>query len=412
MGVCFISSSSVDHFISRNLYHFLNQKKINVWASNVNQIPPGTDNYSDVIKEKIDKASGSILLVSKDYMESEFIIEHELPKIFEKRAKDENYFVFPVLLEKGIDFSKYSKIDTLNMQYVNPPTNALKGLEMAAADAVFESIFKVIENFSPQLIQKSNKIDTQKDRDLKKLIETQLTEKPPKKISNKKIEETKNLIEKQTRNYLLENVIKEKLEKEYKIALIKTERSINLFDNTVAEWLNIINELKETQEFKKYLNEELFHTKQIKSKNKHQKEHQKNLLNLMNQKNRKIQNLKSNVIYTMNNLDKLFPITENDIKTLKKIQSHKLSESFFSSNKFLRLEKKFIKSSEIYKEKNKKLSLEEEFCLGNKTSYKTRLAAEKDLSYIQKDSDFKFKIYRCKNCKMWHFSTKNIKKLT
>ena len=119
-------------------------------------------------------------------MESEFIIKHELPKIFEKRARDpENYFVFPVLMERGIDFSSYPKIDTVNMQYVNSPTNALKGLEMATADSVFESIYKVIENFSPQLIQKSNKIDKKKDRDLKKLIETQSAQKSQKSFSKK-----------------------------------------------------------------------------------------------------------------------------------------------------------------------------------------------------------------------------------
>ena len=77
MSVCFISSSSADHFISRNLCYFLNQKKINVWASNINTIKPGTDNYSEIIKDN------GIKLV---YMESEFIIKHELPKIFEKRA--------------------------------------------------------------------------------------------------------------------------------------------------------------------------------------------------------------------------------------------------------------------------------------------------------------------------------------
>jgi len=408
MGVCFISSSSVDHFISRNLYHFLNQKKINVWASNINQIVPGTDNYSDVIKEKIDKASGCILLVSKDYMESEFIIEHELPKIFEKRAKDENYFVFPVLLEKGIDFSNYSKIDIVNMQYVNPPTNALKGLEMATADTVFESIYKVIENFSPQLIQKSNKIDKKKDRDLKKLIDTQLTQKSPKKVSKKKLDETLNHIEKQTKQYLRENeLIKDNLIREYKLALRKTERSINLLDNTVAEWLNILKELEEAQEFKKYLNEELLQAKKIQSKNEHQKKFQRELQIGKNQTNRKIRNLKSNAVYTMSNLDKLFPKTEDEIKTLKTIQSHKLSESFFNESKFSRLEKRFIKFSQIYKERKEKLSIEkEEFCLGNKRSYKNRLDAEKEMSYIESEYNKKFNIYRCRDCNGWHFSTK------
>lgn len=408
MGVCFISSSSVDHFISRNLYHFLNQKKINVWASNIDQIAPGTDNYSDVIKEKIDKASGSILLVSKDYMESEFIIEHELPKIFEKRAKDENYFVFPVLIEKGIDFSNYSKIDTVNMQYVNPPTNALKGLEMAAADAVFESIYRVIENFSPQLIQKSNKVDKKKDRDLKKLIDTQLTQKSPKKVSKKKLDETTNHLSKQVKQALLENVlIKENLEKEYKLALRKTERSTNLLDDTVTEWLNILKELKEAQESKKYLNEELMQTKKSQSKNERQKKFQRDLQLVKNQTNRKIRNLKSNAVYTMSNLDKLFPKTEDEIKTLKKIQSHKLSESFFNESKFSRLEKRFIKFSQIYKERKEKLSIEkEEFCLGNKRSYKNRLDAEKEMSYVESEYNKKFNIYRCRDCNSWHFSTK------
>ena len=209
MSVCFISSSSADHF-SRNLCYF-QIKKINVWASNINTIKPGTDNYSEIIKDNIDKASGSILLVSKDYMESEFIIKHELPKIFEKRARDsENYFVFPVLMERGIDFSSYPKIDTVNMQYVNSPTNALKGLEMATADSVFESIYKVIENFSPQLIQKSNKIDKKKDRDLKKLIETQSAQKSQIKVSQKKLNESTKLLQKQYNNFL----VKEGLEKD------------------------------------------------------------------------------------------------------------------------------------------------------------------------------------------------------
>ena len=408
MSVCFISSSSADHFISRNLCYFLNQKKINVWASNINTIKPGTDNYSEIIKDNIDKASGSILLVSKDYMESEFIIKHELPKIFEKRARDpENYFVFPVLMEREIDFSSYPKIDTVNMQYVNSPTNALKGLEMATADSVFESIYKVIENFSPQLIQKSNKIDKKKDRDLKKLIETQSAQKSQKKVSQKKLNESTKLLQKQYNNFL----VKEGLEKEYHLALRKTERSVNLLENTVTEWLDILNNLKDASESKKYLEEEILQTKETQSKNESQKIFQRDLQAVINQTNRTIKKLKSNAIYTMANIDKLLTKTEFEFKTLKQIESHKLSESFFNYSKFSKLQKRFSKFNQIYQEKNRWISIESEiFCLGNKTSYKTRLAAEREMSYLEKEYNAKFNIYRCTDCNKWHFSRKKILK--
>ena len=178
-------------------------------------------------------------------------------------------------------------------------------------------------------------------------------------------------------------------------------------DDTVTEWLNILKELKEAQESKKYLNEELMQTKKSQSKNESQKKFQRDLQLVKNQTNRKIRNLKSNAVYTMSNLDKLFPKTEDEIKTLKKIQSHKLSESFFNESKFSRLEKRFIKFSQIYKERKEKLSLEkEEFCLGNKRSYKNRLDAEKEMSYIESEYNKKFNIYRCRDCNGWHFSTK------
>ena len=62
-------------------------------------------------------------------------------------ADSENYFVFPVYGKRN-RFSSYPKIDTVNMQYVNSPTNALKGLEMATADSVLKAYIKLLKTLN------------------------------------------------------------------------------------------------------------------------------------------------------------------------------------------------------------------------------------------------------------------------
>ena len=154
----FISSSSKDHLINKIIYFALKNEEIRAWSSSVDSIAPGED-YSKVIFEEINKSKGAVLLVSQEYLDSPFIVEKELVEISLMKERNPDYKIFPVLLEKNINYENYGDIDISKIQYVNSKTNALNGLDQATHDVVIERLIKWIKESDKR---KGNKITEKK----------------------------------------------------------------------------------------------------------------------------------------------------------------------------------------------------------------------------------------------------------
>ena len=156
MNKIFLSSASKDHIHARGLYSYLSSKSEKIWCNSIDKPLPGED-YQDHILKEIDNSIGSVLLVSQAYLNSEFITKTELNAIFEKKKNSKDYFVFPLLLEKNIDFTNYPEIDYRKMHYCNSNSTALNTLEQAQYDVVCGVLYDSIKIHKPAFKSTINK---------------------------------------------------------------------------------------------------------------------------------------------------------------------------------------------------------------------------------------------------------------
>jgi len=81
------------------------------------QIPPGKD-WKKEIEMAMDTADGAVLMISEDFLASDFIIKHELPLILSN--KGDNFKVFPVIV-KSCHWQKFKWLSDIQ---VFPPGGA------------------------------------------------------------------------------------------------------------------------------------------------------------------------------------------------------------------------------------------------------------------------------------------------
>lgn len=380
MSDCFISSASRDHFISNSLYLHLKNKQVNVWSSQQNKIAPGTIDFPNIIKKQINNSFGSVLLVSQAYLDSEFIVNEELPKIFEMKNKNKDYFIFPVLVEKNLDFKNFPDLDISNMMYVNSSTNALLGLEYSASEVVFDNIFYNIRSFNPKLVEEAIKQVQKKEKDLKKLLDNQIINKANKVFEN--------------------NTWADQIKIEFNSKLTGIEKSFSLLDSTLKDWYLTVENLENVIRMEKNVQNRLLKFSKFKKESNELKEMQLNL-ELNSLKKEKIE-LKQRALNDIGNIEKLFSVTNNDLSIFNRMFSHK-DFKFVNENKYKKFEARYKDAFHNFQQKQKEIRYSNYICL-RKVKYKTRKLATNESEKINTRHNTKVEAYKCYDCKMWHLS--------
>ena len=97
--------------------------------------------WRDEIAKTIETTKVAVLLVSADFLGSDFIASDELPPLL-KAAEEEGALILPVILSP----SRFSKTKTLaDFQAVNPPSNPLINMPKGEQEAVFVRVAESIE---------------------------------------------------------------------------------------------------------------------------------------------------------------------------------------------------------------------------------------------------------------------------
>ena len=125
-------------------------KKIDLWVSHEEKIPVGK-NFEVYIKENIRSSEGAILLVSENFLESDFVNNHELPLILEKANNDPQFKIAPVFIKES-DYSSNMYLN--NLHFVNSPSTSLSNVGARVySDIVKETIghFKSLNKRNPLL---------------------------------------------------------------------------------------------------------------------------------------------------------------------------------------------------------------------------------------------------------------------
>jgi hypothetical protein len=138
----FISYSHADkEYLDRLLVHLKPLEReglINSWDDT--RIEAG-QNWQDEIQKALNSAGIAILLVSADYLASDFIINNELPPLLEA-AKERGTKIIPVIVKP----SRFAQEKNLSrFQAINDPENPLIKMEEDEREELYVKVGEVIE---------------------------------------------------------------------------------------------------------------------------------------------------------------------------------------------------------------------------------------------------------------------------
>lgn len=138
----FVSYSHKDKIwldkIMIHLKPLIRNEKIRVW--NDNQIRPGSK-WEDEIKNAIDESRVALLLVSANFLNSDYIMDHEFPQVLENSKKG-NTLIYWI----AIGHSLYKETELSNIQSVNNPTFPLQQLDESSLNKELVEISSKISN--------------------------------------------------------------------------------------------------------------------------------------------------------------------------------------------------------------------------------------------------------------------------
>lgn len=139
----FISYSHKDrHYLDRLMIHLkpLERKGVlDVWQDT--QIKVG-DKWQEKINSSLNEANIAILLLSADFMASDFIVENELPPIL-SNAEVNGTKIIPVILSH----CRFAREPSLNrFQAANLPSEPLSSMTLEEREAVYDKLTSEIES--------------------------------------------------------------------------------------------------------------------------------------------------------------------------------------------------------------------------------------------------------------------------
>ncbi len=141
----FISYSHQDRsFFDRLMIHLRPLKKqgaIDLWVDT--QLQPG-DKWENEIKEALKIAQVAILLISADFLASDFIVDNELPPIL-SNAKMKGTKIIPVIL-KPCRFNRDKNLSVFTA--INDPCSPLSTLPECKQERIYDDISKCVEKCS------------------------------------------------------------------------------------------------------------------------------------------------------------------------------------------------------------------------------------------------------------------------
>jgi len=147
----FISYSHKDKdFLSRLLVHLRPLEKkglIDLWVDT--RISAG-EKWKTEIQKALDQARAGVLLVTADFLASDFIIDNELPPLL-KKADEKGTVIIPVIL-KPCRFTREEALAAF--QSINPPEEPISGMDDHGRELVYDTIAERIESLFNSKVSK------------------------------------------------------------------------------------------------------------------------------------------------------------------------------------------------------------------------------------------------------------------
>lgn len=163
----FISYSHRDaKELERLLVHLkplVREENIKAWCDK--QISP-SDDWKEKISESLNSANVAILLVSADFLASDFISNDELPVVLEKREKSE-MVILTVILSDCL-FMQNKRLS--RYQSVNDPRKPIRSLKRSEKETVWANVAREIFKFSQAKEEKEQEAVTPAEENMTMLF--------------------------------------------------------------------------------------------------------------------------------------------------------------------------------------------------------------------------------------------------
>lgn len=139
----FISYSHQDkkylEWLQKHLKAFQRQnRQIEVWDDT--KIKAG-DKWKKEIESALEKASVAFLLVSKDFLSSDFVMDEEIPKLLQK-CSEEGTWIIPIILTPCL----FEDSPLGDFQAINTPDNPLSMLTETEVDQIFVNLLRQVKS--------------------------------------------------------------------------------------------------------------------------------------------------------------------------------------------------------------------------------------------------------------------------
>jgi TIR domain len=121
-----------------HLAHYVRMGIIDCWDDT--KISPGAK-WHDEIKKALQSAKFAVLLVSADFLASDFIAANELPPLL-AAAEQEGATILPIILRPCV----FKDTELAHFQAVNAPSHPLSGMTRGKRDEVWARVAELIKD--------------------------------------------------------------------------------------------------------------------------------------------------------------------------------------------------------------------------------------------------------------------------
>ncbi|MBV9713303.1 MAG: toll/interleukin-1 receptor domain-containing protein, partial [Ktedonobacteraceae bacterium] len=125
------------HELTTHLAPYVQSEVVDVWDDT--QIPPGSK-WREEIEKALQSAKVAILLVSAEFLASDFIMNFELPSLL--AASEQEGIIFLSVLLRPCAFTN---IDIGQFQSVNMPSTPLSKMKRAKRDEVWSKVAEFVK---------------------------------------------------------------------------------------------------------------------------------------------------------------------------------------------------------------------------------------------------------------------------
>src|SRR6266496_462728 len=136
----FISYSPKDQRYLQELHshlaHYIRKENLNVWDDT--RIPPGAK-WREEIEKALQSAKVAVLLVSADFLASDFIVNNQLPALL-TAAKEEGAIIFCVILRP----CAFKDTELAQFQAVNDPSKPVGVKSRAQRDEIWNKVAELV----------------------------------------------------------------------------------------------------------------------------------------------------------------------------------------------------------------------------------------------------------------------------